>query len=123
MPMAPPPMSSYACLHDPIAHAKSEQEAKEVRTRRPRAARARRGADAPRATARLDAEVEVAGRGPGLPAARASRRQQCNQHCAAEIPMSARRPSPACRRTAEWLLRLSPFLWPACAACRVLRAG
>eukprot|EP01046_Picozoa_sp_COSAG06_P058218 COSAG06_NODE_11614_length_1485_cov_1.717172_3_plen_25_part_01 len=25
MPMAPPPMSSYACLHDPIAHAKSEQ--------------------------------------------------------------------------------------------------
>jgi hypothetical protein len=31
MPVAPPPMSCYTRLHDPVAHAKSEQEAKEVR--------------------------------------------------------------------------------------------
>ena len=31
MPVAPPPMSSYTRLHDPVAHARSEQEAKEVR--------------------------------------------------------------------------------------------
>lgn len=30
MPVAPPPMSSYKRLHDPVAHAKSEHEAKEA---------------------------------------------------------------------------------------------
>ena len=30
MPVAPPPMTVYTRLHDPVAHAKSEQEAKEV---------------------------------------------------------------------------------------------
>jgi hypothetical protein len=34
MPVAPIPMNAYTCLHDPIAHAKSDHDASEVSARR-----------------------------------------------------------------------------------------
>ena len=36
MPTAPVPMNAYACLHDPIVHAKSDHDASEVSSRRRR---------------------------------------------------------------------------------------